>query len=159
MKKPKKVSVTAKVKPRKTIRDGIGIRFEGRDFPISELRIVSLYIRNPESRREGAYSPPAVHYMHESEVDTFVEASIRLHQTEGNPHIKERTGGKPPDQLWEIKVSRLSVNTNSYWWCCTDLQNNEDPRGAQLNDPSWGNRIWAHPELLRHEARLEEEED
>lgn len=156
---PLKVSMTPKIEPTTTVRDVVSLRFEGRDFPISELRLVHLDIRNPEVRRKGIYPRPSVHFMHESQVDTFVEASIRLHQTEGNPHIKDRTGGVPPDQLWEIKVGHLELNTASYWWCCADLGKNEDPKGAQLNDPKSPIRVWAHPELLRHEARLEEEED
>lgn len=162
---PLKVSITSKIEPNTHHVSNGGIRFVGRDFPISELRIVSLYIRNPDSRRKGIYSSPSMYYMHESQVDTFVEASIKLHQTEGNPHIKYRTGGTPPDQLWEIKVSHLEINTKSYWWCCTDLEKNEDPKGAQLNNPTCGDRIWAHPELLRNEeflrnqVRLEKQED
>lgn len=137
------------------IPDIIGCKYQGRDFPISELRIVRIYIRTPLMRQNGSHDPPSDHFMHKDQVDTFVAASIALHQTKGNPHTKNG----PPDQLWEIRVHSFKVDTNSYWWCTMDLKKNDDPNGAQLNQTCLGERVWAHPELLAQERRAEEMED
>jgi hypothetical protein len=106
----------------------------------------------------GAYDEkPGVYYMHEDQVPIFVRATVTLHQTNGNPHISSGKG--PPDQLWEIRVYRLEVRTLSYWWCAADLQRNHDPEGAQLNfEQVWGERVWAHQELLAQEREADKQD-
>lgn len=130
------------------------------DYPISQLRFVKMSIVN----REGPDRVPhdQVHMMHESQVETFVAATIKLHHTEGNPHLPVM--GTPPlklDNLWEIRTTSVAINTTSYWWCVPDLQKNNDPKGAQLNLDTFYRRVWAHSELLELEkrARAEEEQD
>lgn len=123
----------------------------GRDFRISELRVVTLTHHNNGKRSEYQ----ARHMMHESQVEIFVQATIKLHHSPGyNPH-----NGVKTDNLWEIKVSKVETEVESYWWCVPDLQNNRDPKGAQLNRETFGERVWAHPKLLEQEGREEQYDD
>lgn len=125
------------------------------DYPISQLRIVTLSMRKQGSMP----ATTTTHMCHVGQVEQLVKASVKLHHGTGNPHT-----GRPLDNLWEIRVQKLKVETVSYWWCCEDLQRNHSPAGAQLNEINHGisSRVWAHPELLtfeREKARQEEEEE
>jgi hypothetical protein len=102
---------------------------------------------------------PRTHMMHQSQVDTFLKATIRLHHTHGNPHLE------PAKQmlanLWEVRVHGVEVPTVSYWWCAESLQA-KDAKGAKLNPPSIrSTRLWAHPDLLASETedRRRDDED
>lgn len=109
------------------------------DYPISELRIVRLFLKG--------MLQPHLHMMHESQVDVFVRASINLHHVVGNPH-----NGVRVDNLEEITVCRLDVHTVSYWWCIENLMDNDDSKGAQLNqESSPSERVFVHPDLLAAE--------
>lgn len=133
-----------------------------RDYPLSQLRIVKVSILEPTERAQGIRHDdhPQIHYMHESQVDAFVYAKIQLHHVVGNPHHRDAEG-KPIecklDNLWEIKVARLDTQTISYWWSAPSLQSN-DPLSAKLNQLTFFERIWAHPELTAYEDRLQAEE-
>jgi hypothetical protein len=139
------------------------------NFPISELRIVYVYMAGPIERRrirEGELashvpSQPSVRMMNFVEVPTFVEATIRLHHTHGNPHHKNDDGTPKPcplDNLWKIEVARLNMITQSYWWCSPTLH--ESPDGAQLNQEEiTRERLFAHPYLLQLEAEGREAEE
>lgn len=120
-----------------------------KDFPISQLRLVDVLMRGNHI--------PSTYMMHESQVETFIKATIRLHHTHGNPHTKSN-----PENLWEIRVDQLTVEAKSYWWCCEDLQNNNDPKGAQLNHSVHSprsRRVWAHPDLIAEEKKRRAEEE
>lgn len=119
------------------------------DFPISELRIVEIWLHHnlqvsPHTER---------HMMHMSQVETFVKATVDLHHTRGNVHSGVRL-----DNLWEVRVNKLNLDTKAYWWGSPEQKNN-DPNGAKINDTNWGERVWAHPELLAEERRIEDSED
>lgn len=114
------------------------------DYPVSQLRLVKLVFR------EGKTTSEHVHYMHESQVETFIAASVRLHHSPGiNPHNGNKTAS-----LWEIKVCSLGDQV-SYWWCHPDLKDNYSPQGAKINPAQWAiwrkDRKWAHPSLLSEE--------
>lgn len=110
-----------------------------KDFPISELRLVSLFIKGS--------SNPTIHMCHESQVELLVKASINLH------HLRL-------ENLWFIRVQKLELETRSYWWCTENLDKNHDPNGAQLNYPKYSStdRVWAHPDLLKEEREAERQE-
>ena len=79
------------------------------DPKMSELRKVTLYYR------EGG--APASYLIRESEVDTFIEASKRLHFRPGkNPHNNEQAA-----KVWQITVARLEMR-GPFWWTVPDLQ-------------------------------------
>lgn len=127
------------------------------DYPISQLRIVALYMKG-EHR-------PSEHICHQSQVDQLVKASIRLHHTHGNPHALRNGKTKVVDgqeylaldNLWEVRVKKLSLSTNSYWWCHDSLSTNNHPNGAQIHNWDLLNqRVWAHPDLLALEESYED---
>lgn len=131
-----------------------------KDFPISQLRIVEVTIHQDFVPNKQ----PHRYMMHADQVDTFIAATSRLHYTHGNPHTAT-FAPRPPENLWEIRVDQLSVETVSYWWCTRDLMKNGDPNGARLNHtgahatPS--RRVWANPKLIEQEkeARRQAERD
>jgi hypothetical protein len=90
------------------------------DFPISELRIVKVAFMH-------GLNNPRVHYMHKSQVEAYVKATVELHHVRGNPHT-----GKPLDNLARITVEGLATRTITYWWCAASLE--DDGTGARLND-------------------------
>lgn len=158
----------------------------GTDFPISELRIVKIFFRDPtlildlkkyqsssvwlhqtleslaDSKLEQEnfkFGPPQIHMMHESEIDTFIKATIKLYyphhfDSEGRPIVVKL------NNLWAIYVSNIQISNVSYWWCSENLQDS-DPLAAKLNQESYRRRVWAHPELLQleKEDRAEEERE
>lgn len=128
------------------------------DYPISQLRFVKMTTVDRGPKGYGYHD--SVHMMHESQVPIFIEASIRLHHTHGNPHGKNGEVIKL-NNLWEIRVTSVNTDTTSYWWCVPDLQGNGNPKGAQLNLDTFYRQVWAHPELLERakKARAEEEHD
>jgi hypothetical protein len=81
-----------------------------KDYPISQLRMVTLRFKSGHIR---------THMCHESQVDTLVKASIKLHV--------DRLSN-----VWEIRVDRLNLETRTYWWCSEELK--ISPNGAQLNE-------------------------
>lgn len=129
-----------------------GCREKVRDYPISELRIVKLRFKG--GPLGSAYT--ADHMMHVSQVETFVQASVDLHHKQ-LPHKDGKPRKAAP--LWEVRVSKLNLDTKSYWWCCPGLKDNDHPEGARLNDTYLSERVWAHPTLLEDERRAEEYED
>lgn len=108
-----------------------------KDFPVSELRIVNVYFHGNHM--------PSVRYMHKSQVDTFVKATVELHHERGNPY----TGGKAAP-LRRIEVQGLGIETVSYWWCTPGLHKNAQG-GARINDPVINAPLrveaWVHPEI------------
>lgn len=94
--------------------------------------------------------------MHESQVGTFLAALLKLHYSPGiNPHSQLQCA-----ELWEVKLGKLALDTDSYWWCSPTLgvkMENQVP-GAQLNTVHY-DRLWAHPELLQEEQRAADLED
>jgi hypothetical protein len=120
------------------------------DYPISQLRLVKVIFG------EGKTTSEHVHYMHESQVETFIAATVALHHSPGiNPHNGIKTAS-----LWEIKVCELGEQV-SYWWCDPTLMKNHSAQGAQINQAKWSicfltDRKWAHPDLLRKEKEQRE---
>lgn len=87
---------------------------------ISDVRKVTLYYIGRS---------PAFYLIAAAQVDTFVEASKRLHWKPGkNPH-----NGEEAAKVWKITVAELEAR-GPYWWSVPDLQNNGDPNGAQIID-------------------------
>lgn len=126
------------------------------DYPISQLRLVEVHLCEPRDRSKR-FGLRQVYMMHESQVERFMRAQIKLHHIDGNPHLDVKL-----DNLWEIKVGIINTRTKSYWWCTEDLQKNQDPKGAQLNEDLDAKRVWAHPDLLARESKeraAEEEEE
>lgn len=122
------------------------------DYPISQLALVKITFYHVSDNGNCIPSTPMVRYMHQSQVDTFIEATVRLHHSPGiNPH-----NGAETAKLWEIKVAGLQEDTVSYWWCNPDLKSNGSAQGAQLNNDTFAliglrDRKWAHPLLLAKE--------
>lgn len=116
-----------------------------KDFPISQLALVSVFFWHEEPDKR-VVSPVRIHYMHEDQVDTFVQATIRLHHEPGiNPHNEA-----PTARLWEITVNGLETETKTYWWCHPDLRGSTG--GAKLNKPTiTGKRKFACSQLLAYE--------
>ena len=113
------------------------------DFPISQLRMVTIYYHNDGKVSEHS----GRHMMHEDQVETFVKATVALHHSPGiNPH-----NGVEAASLWEIRFSQVETDAESYWWSTPDLQRNGDPMGAQLNAEILDQRLWAHPLLLKQD--------
>lgn len=130
----------------------------GMDFPISELRIVKIFLYNSERPQL-----PLTYMMHEAEVETFIKATVKLHHTLGNPNHLDSEGRQVVlklDNLWEIIVLRVAVDTATYWWCSEKLCKG-DTFGARLNEISDYRRVWANPKLLQleKEDRAEEERE
>lgn len=126
------------------------------DYPISELRLVEVYLKGHKECH--------THYMHKDQVDIFVESTIQLHHVVGNPHHRNEDGTPKEcrlDNLWKIRVRNLETETKSYWWCTPDLQKNDDPKGAKLNQVIpflIGGWVWMHPALLAEEMRQARED-
>lgn len=120
------------------------------DFPISQLRVVQYDMRSEHSFR-------AEKLMHESQVETFLAALLKLHYSPGiNPHSQLKCS-----ELWEVKLGKLRTETVSYWWCSPSLGVKfpgddfhpdiwAEPKQAKLNNIEY-QRLWAHPELLQQE--------
>lgn len=119
------------------------------DYPISELRIVEVYLKGNHT--------PSYRHMHKDQVPTFLEATINLHYKIGNPH----SGCKPGNGvalLWRISVCSLPLETKSYWWTHPSLHSKKGV-GAQLNDYFGGEVVWRHPDLIKEEEEAERLED
>jgi hypothetical protein len=119
------------------------------DFPISQLRVVQYNMRSDPSFRSEQL-------MHETQVETFLAALLKLHYSPGfNPHNHNKCS-----ELWEVKLGKLRIETDSYWWCSPTLgvRTEAEVPGARLNTVEY-QRLWAHPELLQQEQRAEDLED
>lgn len=111
------------------------------DFPISAVRKVTLC---------WVESAPTSFLVAESDVDTFVEATRRLHWKPGrNPH-----NGGECSKIWRITVATMEMR-GPFWWTVPDLQNNGDPRGARIIDGGIDRVVWVDEE---HSNRLRAEE-
>lgn len=111
------------------------------DPKLSEIRRVTLCYQ------EGA---PVSYLVHQSEVDTFVEASKRLHFKPGkNPH----NGGETA-KVWRITVAKME-SLGPFWWTVPDLGRNGDPAGAQIIDGGNERTVFTDEEYV---ARLHAEE-
>lgn len=128
------------------------------DYPISQLRIVRRWFHAYDDNGSRKVWEDSTHYMHESQVQTFLKASIALHHEPGiNPHNKNRAAA-----LWEIRVAPLGEQV-SYWWCEPNLTVNHSTHGAQINQAEWSicyltDRKFAHPTLLSEERAQREAE-
>jgi len=123
------------------------------DYPISQLRIVWVFLYHVEQGKEIPHEPH-MYYMHESQVETFVSAQVALHHEPGvNPH-----NGMKTTPLWEIMVGGLVTDAKSYWWCDPALKANDSPQGAKLNSSNDRRRVWACPTLWRNEHMARERE-
>jgi len=116
-----------------------------KDYSISQLRIVKVYFRHEDG---GRRSDPAIHYMHQDEINIFLEALVVLHHS---PGINPYNGGKTAE-LWEVVAGTLETDTKSYWWTSPTLKDDHVVKGAQLNRDIREGRMWAHNELLDREA-------
>ena|SRR5271166_5419859 len=116
----------------------------------SELREVILYYT---ADRKTILPHEQRHYMMESQVATFLQATLELHYQPGiNPH-----NGNTAALLWEAKVGKLEQPV-SYWWCVPGLHKNHDQAGAQIS--SFVHKsLWVHPDLqvLLAQERADEE--
>lgn len=107
------------------------------DYPVSQLRIVKVQFR------DMAYYQ--THYLHESQVDMFVKATVRLY------HDKSYRPTASKD-LWQIMTITLS-EPESYWWTSLELDGSEP--NAKIHNTNSSKRLWAHPELLAEDYRCE----
>lgn len=111
------------------------------DFPLSAVRKVTL------SWIGGA---PSSFLVAESDVNTFIEATKRLHFKPGrNPHNNAECA-----KIWRITVSKMEMR-GPFWWTVPDLQKNGDPRGARIIDGGIDKEVWVDEEYV---ARLNAEE-
>lgn len=129
------------------------------NYPIAQLRLVKVIFYHVDKQGNSIPDEGRVHYMHQSQVETFIAATIALHHEPGiNPH----SGGETA-KLWEIKVCGLETDAKSYWWCDPTLKSNDSPQGARINQAKWGilgptDRVWACPTLWAEEHRARERE-
>lgn len=113
------------------------------DFPLSTIRKVTLY---------WVESMPTSFLVAESDVDTFVEATKRLHWKPGkNPH-----NGEECSKIWRLTVARMEMR-GPFWWTVPDLQNNGDPRGSRIIDGGNEKVVWTDEEYINRQ-RAEEAE-
>lgn len=111
------------------------------DFPLSAVRKVTLY---------WVETAPTSFLVAESDLNTFVEATKRLHWKPGrNPHNNAECS-----KIWRITVAKMKMR-GPFWWTVPDLGNNDDPRGARIIDGGIEKVIWADEE---HMNRLRAEE-
>lgn len=69
------------------------------------------------------------HIMKRRDVDTFVAATLALYHDPGiNPHTGRKCSPVEKITLCVLKKS------GRYWWTTPDLQNNNDPNGAEIWD-------------------------
>lgn len=114
---------------------------------VSELRRVRLFFR------ASPYDNPTEHFMHESQVQACVLASVELHFWPGvNPYSKGKTS-----ELWRIEVGELTTPTD-YWHTTPGLGKVKGKEGAKVS--RWTDkRAWTNPDLKKQEAVLEELDD
>lgn len=134
-----------------------------KDFPISELRIVRLHFWGDKEDFYGEFNSKLTstqihrsvskHMMHKSQVEKFIEASLKLHHSPGiNPHIKNRfkESGELDNKtakLEYITIQKLDLNGRTLWWCMPSLGvKGESKDGAIINDPIGDNCAWIHPD-------------
>jgi hypothetical protein len=128
------------------------------DYPISQLRLVKVIFYHVDKHGTSIPGDGNVHYMHESQVETFISATVALHHEPGiNPHNGAKTAS-----LWEIKVCGLD-DDKSYWWCDPTLKSNNSAQGAKINQAKWAilgpiDRVWACPTLWKEEHMARERE-
>jgi hypothetical protein len=129
------------------------------DYPISQLRLVKVIFYHVDKEGRSIPGDGNVHYMHESQVQTFIDATVALHHEPGiNPHNGVKTAS-----LWEIKVCGLEEKAVSYWWCDPTLKDNYSAHGAKINPAKWAllgptDRVWACPTLWKQEHMARERE-
>ncbi len=111
------------------------------DFPLSTIRKVTLH---------WVESVPTSFIVAESDVNTFVEATKRLHWNPGrNPHNNGECS-----KIWRLTVAKMEMR-GPFWWTVPDLQRNGDPRGARIIDGGIDRVVWEDEE---HIARVQAEE-
>lgn len=108
---------------------------------LTDVRQVKLY---------WIKSAPTDYMVLSSEVDTFVEATKRLHWKPGiNPHNKHECS-----KIWRITVAPLDFR-GPFWWTVPDLQNDNDPLGSRIIDGGRETVVFDDEEYI---ARLRAEE-
>lgn len=96
----------------------------------------------------------SVHFVLASEVDTFVEASKRLHWKPGrNPHNNAECA-----KVWQITVAQMEMR-GPFWWSVPDLQNNGDPKGARIIDAGIDRPVFQDAEQIARWRAEEAEEE
>lgn len=99
----------------------------------SDLRVVSLDFHSGSTTE---------HIVLSAHVDRLVAASKRLHFRPGvNPH-----NGNETSRIWRIRVSELRAN-GPYWWATPNLNENGDPAGAFIIQPSIAKTVWQDPDF------------
>jgi hypothetical protein len=109
-------------------------------LPLREFRTVD--VTSLDLKTTSSY------VVHESQVDTFVQAQKTLHFEPGiNPHTQGRT-----QPIGRIRIRTFEAS-GPFWWSTPDLQENRDPKGAIDFSPMGGGEdVWKHPDILRDEA-------
>lgn len=111
------------------------------DLMLANVRKVTLY---------WIERMPTSFLVAEADVETFVEATKRLHWKPGrNPHNNEECS-----KVWRITVAKMELR-DPFWWTVPDLQQNDDPRGARIIDGGIDRAVWTDVEYVN---RLHAEE-
>jgi hypothetical protein len=113
------------------------------DFPLSSVRKVTLH---------WIERMPTSFLVAESDVNTFIEATKRLHWKPGrNPHNNVECS-----KVWQITVATMELR-GPFWWTVPDLQKNDDPRGARIIEGGIDRAVWTDEEYVNR-LRAEEAE-
>lgn len=90
-----------------------------KDFPISQLRKVSLYFRQEGTTNYAGL--PTVHFIHESQLDVLLKATLELHYQPGfNPY-----SGFKAATLWEVRVEEFPGRSDTFWWARIRLRSEQ----------------------------------
>lgn len=123
-----------------------------KDFPISQLRKVSLYFRQEGTTNYAGL--PTVHFIHESQLDVLLKATLELHYQPGfNPY-----SGFKAATLWEVRVEEFPGRSDTFWWTKPGLGKDKTQVGAEVLYHQTSRRVWVHPELEAHEKEMYDQE-
>lgn len=108
-------------------------------MPLSQFRLVTMEWMEPSS-----WNDVQQNIVHESEVDTFLKATLELHYAPGlNPH-----NGNKCRIAREITVASFDA-AGPFWWTTPGLKDNGDPSGATLlQSDGRSRRLWINPDYL-----------
>jgi hypothetical protein len=114
-----------------------GARVPSTALPLSAFRIVTIRWMDDEDDDVRATE----HIVHESHVDRFVRATLRLHYAPGiNPHAGVRVA-----VARSITVGKI-VAGGPYWWSTPSLQRQDETAGAIIFRGDEECIVWTHPD-------------
>lgn len=107
--------------------------------PLGDLRFVHIYL--------GAEMTHSMRIVHQSQVETLLEAMLKLHFEPGiNPH-----NGKKAAELMEVRVAEPQIG-EPLWWTSPSL-GSKDPAGARIVHQDYVEHvIWRRPSLEQRYA-------